>query len=459
MDISAAFVIINKKLRLPDFDDTPEVPFMVISILETGAVADGKTLNTQSIQSAIDQCAASGGGQVVVPAGVFVTGSIWLKSHVELHLSHGAVLQASENMDDYNALDAYPQNYSYMPEGWVGKHLIIAVNQTDIAVTGHGTLDGNSTVFLDYWIPCEWGTYVWSYGCNYGCSTRGFDKTGRPGQLLAFVECDHVRITDITFRDTPCWACFLHGCDYVWIRGIHVYNEKYACNSDGIDIDSCRYVTISDCIIDTGDDAIAIRCAKQRLVKQVEACEYISISNCVLGSCSSVFRFGVGYGMIRNVTVSNINIFRGGVGIQLMTAYLKHGQVSMENLQFRNISADNVSFPLRMSASNGCFIRNVTVDGYQARGMCCSKIAADDTGEISNIRLNNVRIETMEAPFPILRDDAEEERGDTVLLAENTSDLRLSQVRVHIPQEQAHLWKQKSAFTDCAGLAVQDCEI
>lgn len=426
---------------------------MVINILDTGAVRDGKTLNTQSIQKAIDACAENGGGQVVVPAGEFLTGTIWLKSHVELHLSHGAVLKASENMEDYNALDAYPQNYGFMPEGWVGKHLIIAVNQTDIAVTGHGTIDGSAPVFFGPMGRADWSSYIWSYGFSFNIDK----EIPRPGQLMALVECDHVRITDVTFRNTPCWACFLHGCDYAWIRGIHVTNQKHFCNSDGIDIDSCRYVTISDCIIDTGDDAIAIRCAKQRLVKKVEACEHISISNCVLGSCSSVFRFGVGYGMIRNVTVSNINIFRGGIGIHLMTAYNKHGQVSMENIQFRNIVADHVSFPLQLMASNDCFIRNVTVDGYQARAMCGVGLTAEDTGSIQNISLRNMQITLMEPTFPLWENEAEE-RGDTVFTAENVSGLYLERIQIQIPEDQQHKWKQNASFTNCEGVTVRESD-
>ena len=109
---------------------------MNINILTTGAMADGVTLNTESIQKAIDLCAENGGGRVEVPAGTFVTGTIWLKSHVELYLEQGAVLKASTNMDDYNELDAYPQNYSWLPEEWVGKHLIITVGQTDVAIAG-----------------------------------------------------------------------------------------------------------------------------------------------------------------------------------------------------------------------------------------------------------------------------------------------------------------------------------
>ena len=95
-----------------------------------GADPSGKNLSTAAIQAAIDACAENGGGCVTVPNGTYVIGTLWLKSHVELYLEQGAVLKASTNMDDYNELDAYPQNYSWLPEEWVGKHLIITVGET-----------------------------------------------------------------------------------------------------------------------------------------------------------------------------------------------------------------------------------------------------------------------------------------------------------------------------------------
>ena len=122
---------------------------MVFNILDYGAVSDGKTLNTKAIQEAIDACHASGGGKVVVPAGTFKTGTVWLRSGVELHLEMNATLLASDNMDDYNDLDAYEQNYSVPYEYWVGKHLIIAHEVENVAITGFGTVDGNCYAFVE----------------------------------------------------------------------------------------------------------------------------------------------------------------------------------------------------------------------------------------------------------------------------------------------------------------------
>ena len=107
---------------------------MNTNILDYGAQSGMTTICTTAIQEAIDACASSGGGRVTIPAGTYVSGTIWLRSHVELHLEHGARLIASTNREDYNALDAYPQNYSWPPEEWVGQHFILAVEVEDVVV-------------------------------------------------------------------------------------------------------------------------------------------------------------------------------------------------------------------------------------------------------------------------------------------------------------------------------------
>ena len=113
---------------------------MNTNVLDFNISLDGTSLCTNAIQAAIDDCHDKGGGQVVIPAGHFVSGSICLKSNVELHFQHGAKLIASTDMNDYNAPDAYPQNWGSVNEEWAGKHLIYAVEQTNIAITGHGTI-------------------------------------------------------------------------------------------------------------------------------------------------------------------------------------------------------------------------------------------------------------------------------------------------------------------------------
>ncbi len=120
---------------------------MIYNIIDFGAVSDGKTINTSAIQKAIDKCSESG-GRVIVPSATFMSGSIELKSNVELYLEQGAHLLASDRLEDYNNEDAYVQNWSGVGEGRVRKHFILCVEQENLSITGLGTIDGNAHAFL-----------------------------------------------------------------------------------------------------------------------------------------------------------------------------------------------------------------------------------------------------------------------------------------------------------------------
>lgn len=427
---------------------------MQVSILEYGAVGDGVTLNTRSIQAAIDACAQNGGGQVVVPAGVFLSGTIWLKSHVELHLAHGAVLKASADYRDYNALDAYPQNFGCPEsEGWEGRHLIIALEQTNVAVTGTGVIDGSGDAYFEPWQKNPWGwNYCWAYGYS-----RETDKVNRrPGQVLCFIECEHVQVMDITFRNTTCWCCFLHGCDYVTVRGLHVFNEKHYANTDGLDIDTCRYVTVSDCIIDTADDAIAIRCDAKRLKKENDRCEYVTISNCVLASSSSVFRFGVGCGEIRNVSIANLVVHRGATGFNFMTSYNGHGHALIDHVHISNITAEYVSQPFAIHESSNCKVQNITFDDFRIKAMCASRIFAETSGAVADLNFRNMDIIIEQAPYELNEKEASQ-RGEYVLDFELADRVNFENVKITIPKELEEQWKGKTRFVNCEGVEQLRC--
>jgi len=271
---------------------------MNTNILEYGAQSEMTTCTT-AIQAAIDACASTGGGRVTIPAGTYISGTIWLRSHVELHLEHGANLIASTNREDYNALDAYPQNYSWPPEEWIGQHLILAVEVEDVAITGTGVIDGRGDFFFGD--ICDYGTAYWMHGVALA---KDKEKL-RPGQLICFVESKNITVRDVTIQNTPCWACFFHGCEVVTVYGVKVFNPPHFANTDGIDIDACRYVTVSDCIIHTGDDAIAIRCEASRLQNTEICTEYVTITNCIISTCACAIRVGVGVGVIKHVRISS----------------------------------------------------------------------------------------------------------------------------------------------------------
>ncbi len=131
---------------------------MTYDIIDFGATGDGLTKNTSTIQAAIDQCHHDGGGQVVVPPGVFVTGSIFLRDNVELHLLSGAEIKGSPDLADYNADDCFAQNQVFTTEQVTGAHLIMAIEATNVAITGRGRINGKAKVYLHFrfrdWLYC-----------------------------------------------------------------------------------------------------------------------------------------------------------------------------------------------------------------------------------------------------------------------------------------------------------------
>ncbi|MEW6235358.1 MAG: glycosyl hydrolase family 28 protein, partial [Candidatus Omnitrophota bacterium] len=254
------------------FADSPQKPFY--NILDYGAVADGKTLNTQAIQSAIDDAAQAGGGVVLIPAGSFLTGAIFMKSRLTLHLQSGAALLGSKDIVDYAT--TIPQIRSYT-DNYVKQSLIYGENLEDIAITGRGTIDGQGAAF-------RWKEYK-----------------NRP-YIIRFISCRHVLIEDIFLKNSPMWMQHYLACEDVTVRGIRVVNHS-TYNNDGIDIDSCRNVRISDCSFDSDDDALCLKSTTGR------PCEDIAITNCVLSSHCNAFKMGTeSNGGFTDIAVSNLSI-------------------------------------------------------------------------------------------------------------------------------------------------------
>ena len=423
---------------------------MNTNVLDYGAVSDSSALNTSAFQAAIDECAAGGGGRVTVPAGVYKSGTLWLKSGVELHLEMGAVLLASENMDDYNELDAFEQNQSCAVEGWVGKHLIIALECTDCAITGLGTINGNCTAFVDEFhdYPQYRNGYIWSDGMS---ELKDKERT-RPGQLICFIECSHVRVIDVTVRNSPCWSCYFLGCEYVTVRGLRVFNPRWMLNSDGIDIDASRNVTVSDCIIETGDDAITLRASEQRLRAKKIHCENVTITNCVLSTQICAFRIGVGTGLIRGLRVSNIVARDCCNLIQLCTAYSAKGRADLEDLNFSGISATGVGRVLEAFAKNGAYIRNVTVENVRTDSCMQSYIDGSD-GRAEDITLRNIDV-TLYDKYAEMTPALMRERGEWALLLKDAFRIGFDNVSIYGTLCDS---LGTASAENCHGVGIKDC--
>jgi len=417
-------------------------------ILDFGAISDGITLNTKAIQNAINKCAESGGGRVSVPGGVYKTGTIWLRDNVELHLEFGAELLASENMDDYNDTEAYEQNFSSVKENWLGKHLIIAHEINNCAITGFGTINGNCQAFVVEGRHPTKKTYGWCHGISL---LKDEDKQ-RPGQLICFIESRNIKVKDFTIINSPCWSCFIHGCEYVQVHGIKINNPIWMKNSDGIDIDSSRFVTVSDCIIQTGDDAITLRADEKKLKNKDIHCEYISITNCILSTGICAFRVGVGYGVIRHARISNITISGCLNIVQFCTAYDNNGKVDIEDVNFSNISAQNTDRCLQAFAKNNAKIKNITMENIRTTGTVMTYIDCVE-GEIENFNLRNIEISYFDKSTELLEKELNF-RGNHLLLLNGASGVKLDGV---VLKGTLSGVEEAVKVVDCADFSKKDC--
>ena len=249
----------------------------------------------------------------------------------------------------------------------------------------------------------------------------------RPGQMVCFIECQHVGVFNITMCNSSCWNLFFHGCDYVQAAGLKILNHKRHTNSDGIDIDSCSYVTISDYIINTGNDCIAVRGDSAMLTDKTKACEYVTITNCVLSNSTCAVHVGIGPGSIHHINISNLVISKSGEGLTFMTEWKGKNKVSISDVIFDNITGDNIGIPIQLY-SNEMEIKRITISND--RTYCkCGLRAYGKNGSISDLILRNVDIYDKEHiyTYPEL---AVTERKSAVIDVHDVNGLTLDKVRV-----------------------------
>jgi polygalacturonase len=295
------------------------------NVREHGAVGDGGTLDTRAIQSAIDACAAQGGGTVYLPAGQYLTGSLLLRNNISLHLDAGAVILGSENPDDYPIVHSR----------WEGKHqdtyasLITGRGLNNIAVIGRGRIDGCGAA---WWQAKEKNTLAHP----------------RP-RLISFSDCSNVLIEGITAVNSPSWTINPVHCQNVNIRGVTVINPADSPNTDGINPDSCRLVRISDCYVSVGDDCITIKSGTEyEHPDRYAPCRDITITNCTLERGHGGVVIGSEMsGGVKNVVISNCVFVSTDRGIRIKSRRGRGGTI--EDIRVSNLIMDGVLCPFTMN--------------------------------------------------------------------------------------------------------------
>lgn len=367
---------------------------MQFNVLDFGAVGDGKTKCKQAIQTAIDTCSQKGGGRVYFPSGTYLTGTLYMRNFVHLDLEPGAVILGSPDLEDYNAPDEWPQNWTSKIEKANGRHLIVGVEVSHVSISGGGRIDGNRKAFFD---PALF-------------SRTDFTGT-RPSQMVYFCESDNIAIENVELFNSTYWTCFVYGCEDVRLTGLTIRNDQSVWNSDGLDIDSCARVTVSDCNIIGADDCIAIRGSIRTLKDKTRVCEDIVVTNCVLCTKQAGVRLGVGDGTIRRCCLSNLTMKSVGMGIVILTTYrdcsiaikgARPEQAPECGTAVSDVLIDNIYMNTRLPISimnhnqgspfekSGHILENITIRGIRGRGWTPCIFQGNHDFGVRNIVLSDI---------------------------------------------------------------------
>ena len=375
----------TQKTNLPVITQ-PKFKKDTISIKKFGAVADGYFLNTKAINDAIDAMSKKGGGVVLVPSGLWLTGPIVLKPNVNLHIAASATLLFTTDKDQYPLIEG---NWEGIPQ-MRNQSPISATNAANIAITGKGIIDGNGDVWRavksDKLTESQWKKKLASGGvvsedkktwypsegflkgskmpANPGAIAPGHDAVYyrsikdflRPN-LLVFTGCKNVLLEGVVFQNSPAWCLHPLMCENLTVRNVFVKNPWYAQNGDGIDVESCKNVLIENSVFDVGDDALCMKSGRDAEGrKRAMATENVIIRNCTVYAAHGGFVIGSEMsGGARNIYVSNCTFVGTDIGLRFKTTRGRGGVVEnifINDIYMKDIPAEAILFDMYYMAKD-----------------------------------------------------------------------------------------------------------
>lgn len=370
------------------------------NIAEHGAMGDGKTLNTKNIQAVIDDCAQNGGGIIIVPKGVFVSGALFLKRGVNIELQEGAVLKGSTNINDYPKLNTRIEGHF---EPW-RVALINGDSLEHVSISGAGMLDGSGEPF--------WREFYARRDADK--KTTNLDVE-RP--RLTFIQhSNDVKITGITFLNSGFWNLHLYHCQNVTVEycrfqapsGPKPYH--HAPSSDGIDVDCSKDIAIRHCFFSVGDDCIALKGSKGPFALQAPGSapvEGIEISDCIFEAGGGIVTFGSEATIVRNVVVQRCTT----LGPTVLRLKLRPDTPQ----QYENITMNDITlvdggaifkispwtqyFDLKGQAPPKALVRNIKISNVHGKGSSLGEITGHNQTTISDILVENVNVDLKTTNF------------------------------------------------------------
>ena len=364
---------------------TPTFKKDTFNILNFGAKPDGITLNTRSINNAIIECNKKGGGVVVIPEGLWLTGPVIIQSNVNLHLQKNALLQFTPDFDQYTLMKS---NWEGLPQ-MRNQSPISAENATNIAITGLGVIDGSGDAWRmvkkEKLTESQWKKLVASGGLlsddkkiwypskkslkgstlkNPGVistekSPAYYNEVKdflRPNMVL-FTSCKKILLEGITFQNSPAWCLHPLMSEDITVRNVYVKNPWYAQNGDGLDLESCKNVLIENSTFDVGDDGICIKSGRdEEGRKRGMPTENVLIRNCTVYHAHGGFVVGSEMsGGARNIFVTGCTFIGTDIGIRFKTTRGRGGIVEnivIENIVMKDIAGEAILFDMYYAAQD-----------------------------------------------------------------------------------------------------------
>lgn len=367
-------------------------------VTDFGAVPCAEYSQTETLQKAIDTCSEKGGGTVVIPPGIFRSATLVLKNNVFLHLAPGAKLISSRDVAEFSRYVDKDYAVSGLPVQ------IYAYGISNTGITGSGIIDGDAHYVLedikgvDNFVATEF-----EIARQAGVPMKKHAKIDPITVMVFFNDCQNVTLRDASFLHSVHWGIHLKNCKDVTVDGIKIYSclEKGA-NSDGLDIDGCRNVTVSNCIIETGDDAIVLKTTNKD--GPAMPCENIVVTNCVLTSTSAALKLGTeSFADYRHIVFSNCVIRNTNRALSII---IRDGATA-ENIVFSDITIDcrrkdfywwGNGDPIwlvvtqRAPESSIGHIRDVYFNNIRATGQGTTKIEGHPKRPLENIQFSNVSL-------------------------------------------------------------------
>jgi len=356
-----------------------------LSIKKYGAVSDGNTLNTKSINATIDALSKKGGGVVLIPSGLWLTGPVVLKNNINLHLAAGATLLFTTDKKEYPLIEA---NWEGLPQ-MRNQSPISATNASNIAITGKGIIDGNGDVWravkIDKLTESQWKNKVASGGVvsddkKTWYPSEGYVKGSKmqnPGvissekdvtfyqsikdflrpNLVLLTSCKYVLLEGVTFQNSPAWCLHPLMCENLTVRNVFVKNPWYAQNGDGIDAESCKNVLIENSVFDVGDDALCMKSGRDAEGrKRGMPIENVIIRNCTVYAAHGGFVIGSEMsGGARNIYVNNCTFIGTDIGLRFKTTRGRGGIVEnifIKDIYMKDIPAEAILFDMYYMAKD-----------------------------------------------------------------------------------------------------------